>query len=183
MLPRLEVTTPLSAQAQPEKDRRSSPRWRLEFPVTCFRPPENREEPARSADLSAGGMGCAFESACEVGTEMRVRFTLPHAHASFELPGVVKSANGGRIGIQFSSVDDAKAARLLAAIFQEIAGTNRPDSVADIADIGALEERLARIENAISLVSSAIKRESLEEEAGALRALVEAKKKATAVVA
>ena len=143
----------------------------------------HREEPARSADLSAGGMGCAFDPACEIGTEMRVRFTLPHAHASFELPGVVKSAAGGRIGIQFSGVDDAKAARLLTAIFQEIAGANRPDSVADIADVAALEERLVRIENAISLVSSAIKRESLEEEAEALRALVAAKRKTMAAFA
>ena len=183
MLPRLEVLTPLSAQAQPEKDRRSSPRWRLEFPVACFRPPDNREEPARAADLSAGGMGCVFEdSACAVGTEMRVRFTLPHAHASFELPGVVRSAGSGRIGIQFSGVDDAKAARLLAAIFQEVASVNRP-KLAEITDLAALEERLVRIENAISLVSSAIKRESLEEEAEALRALVEAKKKAMAAFA
>lgn len=182
MLPPLAVT-PLSAQSQPEQDRRRSPRWRLEFPVACVRPTDNQERQGQAADLSAGGIGCVFaDDACELGSAMRVRFTLPAAKASFELDGVVKSAGGGRIGIQFSEVNDAKAARLLAAIFQQIASVNRPE-LAEITDLGALEERLVRIENAISLVSSAIKRESLEEEAEALRALIEAKKKAMAVLA
>ncbi|MDP9267458.1 MAG: PilZ domain-containing protein, partial [Acidobacteriota bacterium] len=152
----------------------------LEFPVAYW-DPEQQEQSGKAADLSASGLGFFVEVPATVGVATRVRFTLPASKETFELLGTVRSASGSRIGIQFSEMDDLASAQLLSAIFAEVMAS-RPDvsAVADPVDVQAMVERLARIENAIALVSSEIKRESLTEEAEALRALISAHQKALA---
>jgi hypothetical protein len=162
------------------RERRRGPRWTLDFPVAYW-DQEHHELQGKAADLSASGLGFFVEIPAAIGTPTKVRFTLPASKETFELIGTVRSASGSRLGIQFSEMDDLASAQLLAAIFAELT-TRRPEvaGLTDPADVQAVEERLARLENAISLVSSDVKRAALEEEADALRALLEANQKALA---
>ena len=175
----------MSAKQAPEKgrtarERRAGPRWHLEFPVAYW-DPEQHEVRGQAADLSACGLGFFVEVPAAVGAATRVRFTLPASKETFELMGTVRSSTGNRIGIQFSEMDDLASAQLLAAIFAELMAS-RPDvsAVYDPVDVQAMVERLARIEHAMSVVSSEIKREALAEEAEALRALIVAHQRALA---
>jgi len=170
----------MTAEEKSSRDRRAGPRWRLEFPVAYW-DPEQHEQSGKAADVSASGLGFFVEVPATVGAPTRVRFTLPASKETFELLGTVRSASGSRIGIQFSEMDDLASAQLLSAIFAELMAA-RPDvsAVSDPVDVQAMVERLARIENAIALVSSEIKRESLSAEAEALRALIAANQKALA---
>ncbi|MBI2679250.1 MAG: PilZ domain-containing protein [Candidatus Koribacter versatilis] len=167
-------------ESEQGRERRRGPRWNMDFPVAYW-DEEEHERQGKGADLSASGLGFFVEIPGAVGATTKVRFTLPASKETFELMGTIRSASGNRLGIQFSDMDDLQSAQLLAAIFGEL--TNRRPEVAgltDPADVRAVEERLARIENAISLVSGEIKRAALEEEADALRALLKANQKALA---
>jgi len=168
------------AQEVSGSERRTGPRWHIEFPVAYW-DPEHHEMSGKAADLSASGLGFFVEVPATVGAATKVRFTLPASKETFELLGTVRSASGSRVGIQFSEMDELASAQLLSAIFAELMAS-RPDvtAVSDPVDIRAMAERLTRIENAIGIVSSEIKRESLTAEAEALRALIAAHQKALA---
>jgi hypothetical protein len=171
----------LASDATATKERRASPRWRLDFPVAVL-DHANHEHVGKAADVSGTGLGFYVDVTCALGEAARVRFTLPASAATFELLGVVRSADGTRVGIQFSEMAPATSARLMSAIFEEVVRSSRPGGAGlpDLADVAALEERLARIENAIAIVSSEIKREALLDEAEALRGLIAANRHALA---
>ena len=169
-----------SAKEMIGRERRAGPRWHLEFPVAYW-DPEQQEVSGQAADLSASGLGFYVEVPATVGAATKVRFTLPASKETFELMGTVRSSTGSRIGIQFSEMDDLASAQLLAAIFAELMASRLDVSaVSDPVEVQAMVQRLARIENAMSRVTSGIEREALADEAEALRTVIAAHQRALA---
>lgn len=159
----------------PLKERRLSPRWRIEFPVAAY-DRVKQEHAGVSADISGSGLGFHIDVVYPEGVHARVRFTLPASSESFDLRGVVRSTMGTRVGLEFHEVDALLYAQLMSAIYQEITAARPGAAPPALSDLAALEERLMRLENAISMLSSELKREALMEEAEALREVIVAKR-------
>jgi hypothetical protein len=162
-------------------DRRRAPRWHLQFPVT-YSDTLHGEQVGEAVDVSGEGLGIVLDGDHGVGEASRVRFRLPKTAIAFELAGTVRSVSGNRVSVQFTGVDAPTSVQLFQAIFQEMVRTYRPDvtTMPNASDIPALQQRLSRIENAMSVVSSEIKREALADEADAIRALLAAGQRAFA---
>ena len=163
-------------------DRRTAPRWNLHFPV-MFSDALHGEQVGEAVDVSGEGLGLVLEGEHGVGEASRVRFCLPKTAIAFELAATVRAVNGKRVSVQFSALDASTSVQLFQAIFQEMVRTYRPEgtTMPGASDLPALQERLSRLENAMSVVSSEIKREALAGEADAIRALLAAGKRAFAV--
>ena len=71
--------------------------------------------PARSLNLSLGGIGVTCEHPPPIGETVRVRAALPSG-AALDTHGEVVWASGSRVGIRFLALDPPTLGALLAAL-------------------------------------------------------------------
>ena len=62
----------------------------------------------RSHDVSCKGMSLYIAIELEVGSPIRVKFTLPNSRLAFDLKAIIKNRVGFRYGIQFSEATAAE---------------------------------------------------------------------------
>jgi c-di-GMP-binding flagellar brake protein YcgR len=75
--------------------------------------PEDVAAVVRTYELSAGGMGVYASETLEVGTFLRVEFSVPAAEKALTVRAVVKNRRGFRCGLEFVDLPDAARSEIL----------------------------------------------------------------------
>jgi CheY-like chemotaxis protein len=89
-----------AARALMKRERRRNARFPVDMPVTLLL--ENRAHPARTADLSEGGMAIEVDRKPKSGPGLRVRFIVPGTKMERECPAEIAWETSGRqIGLRF----------------------------------------------------------------------------------
>ncbi len=84
-----------------ESDRRREDRASIDIPLTFYVKGRNREHQGTAKNISVGGMQIETATVTAFGTAIDVYIVLPGGSGRVRLPGIVRWAREGKIGIQF----------------------------------------------------------------------------------
>ena len=84
-----------------DSERRREERSSIDIPLTFYVKGRNREHQGTAKNISVGGMQIDTAAAIAFGTAIDVYIVLPGGSGRVRLPGIVRWARDGKIGIQF----------------------------------------------------------------------------------
>ena len=88
------------AKTAPAGERRMSPRYKQELPVTIVA--HDRVLHARSCDISQTGVGLILNGELEIGEEVFLQYTLGDGSPPKKVRSIVRNHTGSRYGMEFA---------------------------------------------------------------------------------
>src|SRR5437899_2667066 len=84
-------------------NRRRYPRFEIDTPLhmTILGVEQRRTMRGRSLDINEAGIAGVFVTECEVGTPVRLEFSVPVTSSPVRIGGIVRSHSGYRYGFEF----------------------------------------------------------------------------------